>query len=303
MLASSSPCKTALETLPKAVLVGVSGGVDSVALLHALVATGRKPVVLHFDHGWRAESGADAEWVRSLARMNRLKFISSKMRATGKGPDEADGRSARYAFFAKVARKLCVPDLVLAHHADDQVETFLLQLLRGAGASGRGMESIASREGLILHRPWLGIWKREIVAYARQHKLEWREDVTNADTSHRRNRIRRRVLPYLEKQFGKQVAGNLLRAAEITRAEGEWLDALCEKSASEAELSVKALGPMPLAQQRRILLRWLQARKIKDISFADVETVRGLLAKAIPAKVNLSEGRFARRRAGKIFVE
>ena len=296
-------CESTLTALPQSLLVGVSGGVDSVALLHALVAVGRKPGVLHFDHGWRTESKADAEWVRKLAQKYGLKFIGAKMRLTARGPREADARAARYAFFAKVVRRLKIPHLVLAHHADDQVETFLLQLLRGAGASGRGMDSTSERDGLILQRPWLGIWKKEIIAYARKHKLAWREDSTNADTHHRRNLLRRKVLPYLQKQFGKQVAENLFRAAEITRAESEWLDTLCAKPAKERELSVKALCAMPLAQQRRTLLRWLQALGVKDISFADVESVRGLLEKAIPAKVNLSAGRFARRRAGKLFVE
>ena len=297
------PCESALAALPESLLVGVSGGVDSVALLHALVRTGRKPVVLHFDHGWRAESTADAACVRELARKLGLKYIGEKMRSSARGPRETDARVARYAFFAQAARRLGLRDLVLAHHADDQVETFLMQLLRGSGAAGRGMDAMSARAGLILHRPWLGVWKKEITAYARRHKLAWREDATNADTRHRRNLIRRRVLPYLQKQLGGQVVENLFRAAEIARAESEWLDALCAAAANMPELSAKALRAAPLAQQRRTILRWLQQRGVKDISFADVEAVRGLLGKRIPAKVNLTAGRFARRRAGKIFVE
>lgn len=302
-----APCESALITLPESLLVGVSGGVDSVALLHALVRIGRKPVVLHFDHGWRAESGADADWVKNHARKLGLKYVAAKMRKTGatavRGPREADARAARYAFFAKTARRLRIPQLVLAHHADDQVETFLMQLLRGSGAAGRGMDFRAERDGLSLHRPWLGVWKKEILIYARRHKLTWREDSTNTDTRHRRNLIRRRVLPYLQKQFGRHVAENLFRAAEIARAEGEWLDMLCTSAANESELSVKALRAAPLAQQRRTLLRWLQARGVKNISFADVEAVRDLLENISSAKVNLSAGKFARRRTGKIFVE
>jgi tRNA(Ile)-lysidine synthase len=295
-------CESALASLPASLLAGVSGGVDSVALLHALVGSGRKPVVLHFDHGWRAESGADAAWVSELARKLGLRYVGGKMSAKTKTHREADARAARYAFFAKTARRLRMPHMVLAHHADDQVETFLMQLLRGSGAGARGMDPISEREEIILHRPWLGVWKREVVAYARRHKLNWREDATNADTRHRRNLIRRRVLPYLQKQFGAGVAENLHRAAEIGRAESEWLDALCADAAKSAELSVKALRAVPRAQQRRTLLRWLQARGVADISFADVEAARALLEKDVPAKVNLSVGRFARRRSGKLFV-
>jgi len=273
------------------------------ALLHALVATGRKPVVVHFDHGWRAESGRDAAFVKKQARALGLKFISGKMRKTSRGAREADARAARYAFFARAARRLGVSDLVLAHQADDQVETFFLQLLRGSGAAGRGMDFLSQRDGLVLHRPWLGVWKKEILVYARRRKLTWREDATNADTRHRRNLIRRRVLPYLQKQIGTAVPENLFRAAEIARAEGEWLDALCVIAAREPELSVKALRATPLGQQRRTILRWLQTRGVTNISFADVEAVRGLLENMKAAKINLSAGKFARRRTGKIFVE
>jgi tRNA(Ile)-lysidine synthase len=300
-------CETTLAALPEALLVGVSGGVDSVALLQALVVTGRKPVVLHFDHGWRKESGADAKFVRELARKLGLKFLSAKMpRTLKKGVKkqvEATARAARYAFFAGAAKGLGMPHLVLAHHADDQVETFLLQLLRGTGVGGRGMDPSSVRGPLVLHRPWLGVWKKDIVAYARKHKLAWREDATNTDTRHRRNLIRRRVLPYLQKQFGAAVTENLSRAAEIVRAEGEWLDALCAGAAREPELTVKVLRAAPLAQQRRTILRWLQARGVINISFADVEAIRSLLDNMKLAKINLSGGKFARRRAGKIFVE
>jgi len=304
MSATLHPCEAALVSLPQEpLLVAVSGGVDSVALLHALAATGRKPIVLHFDHGWRQESAADAIWVRELALHYGLRYLAGKRRPGRKREmREADARAARYTFFAQVARKLHTPYLVLAHHADDQVETFLLQLLRGTGAAGRGMEPVAARDGLVLHRPWLGIWKKEILAYARKKKLAWREDATNADPRHKRNRLRREVLPYLRKKLGPQVEPNLWRAAEIARAEGEWLDALCA-GATEAELAVKSLRAVPLAQQRRTILRWLQSRGVPDLSFADVEAVRGLLENRDPAKVNLGGGKFARRRSGKLFVE
>jgi tRNA(Ile)-lysidine synthase len=297
------PCEATLAALPELLLVGVSGGVDSVALLYALVKTGHKPVVLHFDHGWRSESTVDAASVRDLAAQWGLRYVGGKMSIGVKRHHEGEARLARYAFFAKTAQRLDIPDLVLAHHADDQVETFLMQLLRGSGAAGRGMDSVSERKGLILHRPWLGLWKKEIMIYARRGKLAWREDPTNADTRHRRNLIRHRLLPYLQRHFSPQVVENLWRAAEIARAESEWIDQLCGPVAREPELSVKVLRQMSMAQQRRTILRWLQGREIKDIAFVNVEAVRGLLENRIPAKINLSGGRFARRREGKIFVE
>ena len=115
----------------------------------------------------------------------------------------------------------------------------------------------------------------------------------------------------LMRRLSLALCGTVPSLEEIRRFEArpkdtrvsEWLDTLCAETAREAELSAKALRAAPLAQQRRTLLRWLQGRGVKDVSFADVEAVRGLLEKNIPAKVNLSAGRFARRRAGKIFVE
>jgi tRNA(Ile)-lysidine synthetase-like protein len=304
MSAAPHPCEAALASLPDApLLAAISGGVDSVALLHALVAAGLKPIVLHFDHGWRQESAADAKWVRAEAHRLRLKCITGKRRAAKSTAREADARAARYRFFAQVARRLRTPHLVLAHHADDQVETFLLQLVRGSGAGGQGMAAIAERDGLILHRPWLGLWKSDLLAYARKKKLTWRTDATNADTRHKRNLLRHQALPYLRKKFGPHVEANLWRAAEIARAESEWLDTLCAVVARGAELDVKILRAAPLAQQRRTILRWLQSRGIADITFANVEAVRALLTRDAPAKINLSADHHARRRAGKIFVE
>lgn len=296
-------CEAALAGLPERLLVAVSGGIDSISLLTALVRSGRKPIVLHFDHGWRKESREEARFVRGVAEAQGLKFVAGRTPSRSGPKREAQARAARYAFFAAAARKLGRRDLVLAHHADDQVETFLLQLLRGAGAAARGMEATRTRGDLVLHRPWLALWKKEIVAYARARKLTWREDATNADLQHRRNLVRQRILPYLRRHVSALAPENLWRAAEILRAESAWLDELCGGLAAQRELPVAELRAAPVAQQRRTLLRWLQTRGILDVSFTDVEAVRGLLLARDPAKVNLSGDRFARRRAGKIFVE
>ena len=296
------PGEEALRALPEKLLAGVSGGLDSVALLHALVKVGRRPVVLHFDHGWRTESRADAAWVERLARKLGLKFVAGK--AAARTPrTESAARTARYAFFTASARRLKIHDLVLAHQADDQVETFLLQLFRGAGAAGRGMDPLARQNGLVLHRPWLGVWRGEISAFARRERILWREDASNRDARHRRNLIRHRVLPYLQRTISPGVGENLWRAAEIAREESTWLDALCVAEAKGATLPVAKLRAEPTGWQRRTILRWLQARGVGDVGFTDVEAVRALLTREKPAKVNLAGGKHARRRAGKIFVE
>lgn len=297
-----SACESALVSLPEAVLVAVSGGVDSTALLQALVRTGRRPVVLHFDHDWDGSSRSTRDAVEALAKKFGLRCVTAQMKAGARRHHETTARRERYAFFSRVARRLKIIDLVLAHHADDQVETFLLQLLRGSGSASGGMETRAERDGLVLHRPWLGLWKKEIVAYARQQGLRWREDTSNHDSRHRRNVVRRRVLPYLRRQISPQVPENLLRAAEILRAESAWLDSLCAE-ANEKELKTASLRAMPLGRQRRIILRWLQRHAISNIGFADIEAVRSLLARPVPAKINLGGNRHARRRAGVIFIQ
>lgn len=301
-----SPLVRALDSLPSRCLVGVSGGIDSVVLLHALVAAGKQPIVLHFDHGWRgAASAADAKFVTTLAKKWKLKGITAKARATTKKTEQS-ARAARWEFFAKAATKLRCQDLILAHNADDQVETFLLQLLRGGGSSARGMQSLSTHRALTVHRPWLGVWRKEIAAYAKQHKLRWREDATNRDTHHRRNWLRHRLLPLLQKQFSPDAPQALWRAAEILGAEGDWLTQLVtisKPAAREDRLSVKSLRALPVAHTRRLLRSWMAQHGIGDISFEDVEAVRGLLTQTLPAKVNLSGGKFARRQSGFLFLE
>lgn len=292
-----------LKPLPEHLMVAVSGGVDSVAMLHALISVGKKPVVLHFHHGWREESDLDRSFVKSLAAGYGLKFMSAKARTSSAvKKQETEARRQRYDFFAKAAAKVKIQELVLAHQADDQVETYLLHLLRGSGAGSQGMRSQTSRDGLVLLRPWLSVWREEIVCYARFHHLAWKEDSSNRDVRYRRNFIRHRLVPYLKKNISSQISRNLLRAAEIYQAEQTFWEDLCHSDALSIRLSVAYLKSLPLARQRRTLLLWLQQWRVRDISFQDVEAVRGLLEQRLPAKVNLTQGRFVRRRAGEIFL-
>jgi tRNA(Ile)-lysidine synthase len=291
-----------LASLPARLLVAVSGGVDSCVLLHALAVAGKKPIVLHFNHRWRLESEEEEQFVRQLAASNHFRFIAGRARSN-LPRQEAAARAARWHFFEKTAAKLDCCQLALAHHADDQVETFLLQLLRGTGSGGGGMRPVAKRGHLIVHRPWLAIWRREIEAYARRNKLDWREDASNRDAAFLRNRIRRQLIPYLRKNFSKNVTESFWRAAEIRAGEVDWLESVCRPEAKMKQLAVKKMAAMPVAQQRLVLRLWLIEGGIADIGFSDIEAVRGLLSQTLPAKVNLSRGKFARRRGGQIFIE
>ena len=298
-------------------LIGVSGGRDSIALLNLMVDLGyKKLVVCHLNHQLRgASSRDDARFVEKVARNLRLdcEIGSTDVGALAKRSKlsiETAARFARLAFFVEVARRRRCSRMFLAHHADDLVETALLNLFRGAGPGGMAamrkfsIHRIGKTELTIL-RPLLGVWRSEIDSYVRQNELEFREDSTNAALHSSRNKIRHRILPDIEKQFSRDVRKTIWRAAQIWSEEEAVLDSLVStETISAANLSVAPLRKMALALQRRTIHRWLRARKVADVSFDTVENVRSLLepgAKA--AKVNLPRDQHARRRAGKIFLD
>jgi tRNA(Ile)-lysidine synthase len=298
-------------------LIGVSGGRDSVALLHWLLTRDyRKLIVCHLDHKLRGKTGrSDAAFVRQFAKRNKLEVeIESAdvkaLAARNKQSIETAGRTARYEFFARVARRRRCRTLFLAHHADDLVETLLLNLFRGAGPVGfGGMREVASRKiasvELQIVRPLLGVWREEINAYLKEHRVEFRDDATNETLEPIRNRMRHRIIPYVEKQLGRKVRRALWRAAVIAADETEWLATLIDTEKPEgSELSVKELRAHPQALQRRTIQQWLQSRGVADLDFETIERIRALLdPKAATAKTNLPRDRHVRRRAGKIFIE
>lgn len=290
-------------------LVGVSGGRDSVALLHALQARGyRRLIVCHLDHQLRDSSAGDARFVKKLAKLWNLEFASTAVDVAAqarreKRSLETAARAARHAFFAQVAAEHDCPRLFLAHHADDQVETFLFHLFRGAGATGLGgMRAIhTDLAGLEVARPLLAVWREEIDRYIVAHELEFREDDSNADLRFTRNRLRLEIIPAISQAFGRDVRRAIWRAAEILRREDDFIAALPASDETADELSVAELREFPVAVQRRSLLLWLRAHGIAHAGFEEVEAVRALLAMRV-AKVNLPGGWHARRNRGRIFL-
>ena len=298
-------------------LIGVSGGRDSISLLNLLLEVGyEKLIICHLNHQLRgAASRADARFVEKIARRVRVdceigSTSVSALARRSKLSIETAARFARLAFFVEVARRRRCSRIFLGHHADDLVETALLNLFRGAGPGGMAaMHRISvyrvGRTELTILRPLLGIWRDTIDTYICEHKLEFREDATNRIVRASRNRVRHRILPDIEKQFGRDVRKAIWRAAQIWSEEDALLDSLVSSDlASASHLSVPALRKMPIALQRRSIVRWLRGRRISDVSFRVVETVRGLIEPgATVAKVNLSRDRHARRRERKIFID
>ncbi len=295
-------------------LVGVSGGRDSVVLLHWLLHRGYKRlIVCHLDHGLRGRaSRADVAFVRRLAEKWKLPFATGKRDVAGLAAMthqsiEQTAREMRLGFFQVTAMRRRCDTVFLGHHADDQVETFLLRLLRGAGSHGLGaMREVTDFGDLRLIRPFLGVWRSEIDAYVAEHRLKFREDASNLELSATRNRVRHLMIPDLEAQFGRYVRQNIWRAASVLAEEDAYLDSLVPHIflGDEEPLSVKELTAMPVPLQRRTIMRWLRANGIRDLSYNVIERVRSLLAPGgAVAKVNLPGDRHARRRAGVIFLE
>jgi len=292
----------------RALLVGVSGGRDSMALLHALKRLGfQKLVVCHLDHGLRGKlSREDAKFVSRQAAL--MGFEAETARARTKEFAKASGRSIetaarelRRAFFLECSKRRRCRRLILAHHTDDQVETCLFNFLRGSGAAGlAGMRPQSTQNGLRIIRPMLEISRDEIDGFVAANKIPFREDHTNAETAHTRNRIRNLVIPAIAPLFGESFQQAVLRASQIFRQEDEWMESQIPKVGEK--LSCAGLRAMPDALRHRTVLRWLRQNRVPEPGFSETRRVLSLLDTSGPAKVSLPGNHHARRRAGEIFL-
>ncbi|MEI6321970.1 MAG: tRNA lysidine(34) synthetase TilS [bacterium] len=316
----------AAEVLRKLALIGkrklilaVSGGADSVALLHLLLEAGLKNlVVAHFNHHLRGtHSRADAAFVKRLAKRHSLPFElgSADVRKLSKEKQlsiETAAREARYTFLVSVAKHHRTRYLILAHHADDQVETCLFNFIRGSGAAGlAGMKPHSERSidgiTLKLQRPLLDIRKQQLLTYLAERNLKHREDETNAIADTSRNKIRLKLLPLIEKLFGSSFQTAIIRSAHILAEEDEFLSGIALSIAMRSELSVKLLQGLHPAIRRRVLHLWLKRQGVEEGGFAEVKRLASLLEfndQGIgTAKINLPGNQHARRKAGVIFIE
>src|SRR5690625_1796301 len=268
------------------IIVGVSGGPDSVALLHVLTLLGAgEPtppftlVVAHLHHGLRgASADADAELVAALARRWGLDAVIERTdvaalaRTRGVGIQEA-AREARYEFFLRLAKERGADRIALAHHADDQVETVLFRFLRGTGP--KGLAGIPPVRGAII-RPLIEVTRETILDHCRRYDLPFREDPSNLDMRYRRNRIREELIPLIEERYNPAFRSAMIRLARIHREEDEFLEgyaadiyrSLAQEIAgpgaegeppvpSEVFLSREALAALHPAMARRVVRRAL----------------------------------------------
>ena len=285
------------------VLVAVSGGPDSVALLHVLHELrgefGLHLEVAHLQHGIRGEEAkADARFVGALAEKLGLVFhlreidLPELRSRAGGGNLEGLARAQRYRFFAEVARERKLDKLATAHTQDDQAETLLMWLLRGAGRKGLGGMSPVHRitdddsdQSLQIIRPFLEISKAEILEYLQSRQIEYRFDSTNRDTKLLRNWLRLELVPQLRDRIDGRVGARLAAQAAMLRDEQAVLDHVTYTELAKCRrgdgLDRIALLHEPVALQRLILRYWFEERRrnLRGIDLAHIEAVRELAAR------------------------
>ncbi|WP_027717444.1 tRNA lysidine(34) synthetase TilS [Desulfovirgula thermocuniculi] len=277
------------------VLVAVSGGPDSVALLHLLwrlrAELGISLAVAHLNHMIRGEEArADALFVQDLARSLGLaafveEFDVPAFREKTRLSLQEAAREARYQFLEALARREGTSRVALGHHADDQAETVLLNFLRGAGPAG--LKGIPPVRGIYI-RPLLCVRRKEIEAYCRQFSLPAREDPSNKKPVYTRNRLRLELIPHLEKEYNPRLVRSLVNLAELCREENAYLEEQAARLLQEAlraagggalALDARALRSAPRALARRVVRQaWRRLTGAPgELSFERVEAVMGLL--------------------------
>jgi tRNA(Ile)-lysidine synthase len=279
-----------IALVPGRYVVAVSGGVDSVALLDLLARQSSKfqiPnskfqfIVAHFDHGIREDSGEDRRLVQAMAQEYGLPFVYHEGKL---GPDasEATARRARYDFLHEVRRAAGADAIITAHHADDVLETVILNLLRGTGR--RGLSSLKSTD--VIKRPLLHITKPQLQSYALANDLMWREDSTNSDEAYRRNYVRHQVLPRFGEEAREALRHIAARAAVLNREIEAELTAYLEAQPAPDTLRRPDFIQLPHAVAREVMAGWLRRN-------TQVELNRQLLERLVVAAKTLASGKRA----------
>lgn len=277
------------------ILVAVSGGLDSVVLLHLLHALAARHrwslTVAHFNHRLRARAAeADERFVRRLAKRLKLPCVVGRAdvraRAAAQGVSiEMAARELRHRFLARAARRRGIRAVALAHHADDQVELFFLRLLRGAGPEGlSGMKWRAPSPAdstVQLVRPLLEVRRAELEQFAKDQRLRFRQDASNVELDILRNRIRHELLPLLRRRYQPALDRAVLRLMELIAKESELVAALTR--ASERRARTRPFNKLPVALQRRRLRAGLERLGLRA-DFNLVERLREHLGREVSAR-------------------
>ncbi len=299
------------------VVVGLSGGADSVALLQVLGDLGYERIAVHVNYGLRgADSDEDENFARDFCARSGINILvhrtDLKKHAEGESTQVA-ARRIRYEQFIRAAKVHDAAVVAVAHHADDQAETLLLNLFRGTGPEGlAGMPAQRSLEnGIRLVRPLLDARREQIEAFLRERGIDWREDATNLEDTYRRGFIRNRMLPLIEEEFAGDVTGRIAHAAELMRAyvhssllpELEMRLESC-LGAHPRSLDRRALRAEPEVWRKRLFLaalkRWLpEAPRSADVAARIDELLESQSGRKLP----VTGGTVWREQTGLRFVQ
>lgn len=237
------------------IVVGVSGGPDSVCLLDILFKLQKKYslelIAAHVNYGLRGkDSEQDEKFVRNLAKKYNLKIVVLKPKIKHKQNLENTLRDIRYDFFEKIRQENGFDLISVAHNLDDQVETFLMRLLRGSGLSGlAGMKY--KNEKII--RPLLGTARKEILDYLKKNKLDYRIDKTNIQNLFLRNKIRNKLIPYLEKEFNPNLAETLFAETESIGEDYDFIFSSVKQYGKDKTFSVAEIKKLHPAIQKMVI--------------------------------------------------
>jgi len=277
------------------VIVGVSGGPDSMALLHILnnIASSLdfKVAAAHLNHGLRPEAGAEEAFVKETCEQLGITCYSctvpvAELAKEQKTTVEDAGRNARYGYFNQLLKEIGAQHIATAHHHDDVAETVLLHFLRGSGI--KGLRGIMPVNGNLI-RPLLTVTKEELLTYLQERNINYCLDKSNNDPYYLRNRIRHGLIPYLQKEFNPRIVGKLNQLALIAKDENEaleeeagrlWTGVILKEDKESLIINLKTLSLLHRAYQRRIILRaFAQLSGETGWSLDDVEKVLDLSSK------------------------
>jgi len=272
--------------------VAVSGGADSVALLRVLLEVrsdlGIVLSVVHFNHKIRGQAAdGDEQFVRELARVHDLELqvgsAETLAAAHSRGISlETAARELRYGYFGQLLRAGSLTSIATAHTLDDQAETVLMRMLRGSGTRGlSGIYPVLERNAGTIMRPFLTVSRAQVLAYLQALSQPWREDASNLDLQHTRNRVRHQLIPLLEQHFNPAVTRVLGELADIARAEEDfwttYLGQISPELTADLGLKTAALLRQPVAVQRRVLRAAAERAGVK-LDFQHVEALRHIAA-------------------------
>ena len=288
------------------VLIGVSGGKDSVSLLYILKEIEREYnlslFIAHLNHLFRGkEAEGDARYVQRLGKRLSIptrveRFDVPKFIKMSRLSAEEGARVIRYRFYHQIAREVGANKLALGHTADDNVETVLMRFLRGAGIDGLvGIPPLREEGGLVIIRPLIEVWEEEVEDYCQRLKIKPREDSSNQSLDYLRNRIRLKLLPQLRREYNLEIKESILGLVKTLRSDYDYLKeetknaflrVLVEESSERVSLEVKGLLKLSLSLRMRVLREAIRKIKgdLKGISLENIEGVLTLLEKGRTGK-------------------